>query len=77
MNAPQKITKIPTQLNSNVDLIKSFSPGATLFWMTLPLPTMTTGLKRFGGEEKMAVGLCMDREEPPIKWRSIDGKSSP
>ena len=35
MNAPQKITKIPTQLNSNVDLIKEFLPGAVLFLMTL------------------------------------------
>ena len=38
---------------------------------------MTTGLKRFGGEEKMAVGFVYgSREEPQaIKWRSIDGKS--
>ena len=40
---------------------------------------MTTGLKRFGGEEKMAVGFVYgSREEPQaIKWRSIDGSRSP
>ena len=78
MNAPQKVTKIPTQLNSNVDLIKEFFAGRGVVLDDInKLPTMTTGLKRFGGEEKMAVGFVYgSREEPQaIKWRSIDGKS--
>ena len=38
---------------------------------------MTTGVRRFGGEEKEAIGFVYGARENPsaIKWRSIDGKN--
>lgn len=73
-----KITKIPTQLNYNVDLIKRFFSGRGVELESLDgLPAMTTGMKWMQGEEQEAVGFIYgDRESPQaIKWRSVTGKA--
>jgi len=75
MNAP--VTKIPTQLNYNVDLIKRFFLGRGVNLDDInSLPAMTTGVKWIGDREQEAVGFIYgDRERPDaIKWRSIEGK---
>ena len=77
MNEPQKVVKLPTQLNDNVDQIKEFFAGRGVTLDSLDsLPAMTTGTKIFRGEEKAAVGFVYGPRENPtaIKWRSIDGK---
>jgi len=77
MNEPQKVVKLPTQLNNNVDQIKEFFAGRGVILDNLDaLPAMTTGTKMFRGEEKAAVGFVYGPRENPtaIKWRSIDGK---
>jgi twinkle protein len=77
MNEPQKVVKLPTQLNDNVDQIKEFFAGRGVTLDNLDaLPAMTTGTKMFRGEEKAAVGFVYGPRENPtaIKWRSIDGK---
>jgi twinkle protein len=77
MNEPQKVVKLPTQLNENVDQIKEFFAGRGVTLDNLDaLPAMTTGTKMFRGEEKAAVGFVYGPRENPtaIKWRSIDGK---
>ena len=77
MNEPQKVVKLPTQLNYNVDQIKEFFAGRGVTLDNLDaLPAMTTGTKMFRGEEKAAVGFVYGPRENPtaIKWRSIDGK---
>ena len=77
MNEPKKVVQIPTQLNYNVDQIKSFFEGRGVALDNLDtLPAMTTGTKVFAGEKKAAVGFVYGPRENPtaIKWRSIDGK---
>ena len=77
MNERQKVVKLPTQLNNNVDQIKEFFAGRGVTLENLDsLPAMTTGTKIFRGEEKAAVGFVYGPRENPtaIKWRSIDGK---
>lgn len=77
--AVSNITKIPTQLNYNVDLIKSFFSKRGITLDTLEgLPPMTTGRKYFHGVgEKDAVGFIYGNRESPdaIKWRAIDSKA--
>jgi len=73
----EKVVKIPTQLNYNVDLIKDFFSERGVNLTTLDdLPPMTTGRVWMAGEEREAVGFIYgDRENPEaIKWRSITGK---
>jgi len=73
----QKVVKIPTQLNYNVDLIREFFAGRGVQLDTLDkLPAMTTGTRWIGGEEREAVGFIYGPRENPaaIKWRSVDGK---
>jgi twinkle protein len=79
MEPEKKITKIPTQLNYNVDLIKRFFKDRGVEFSNLDnLPAMTTGTKWFGqfGEEREAVGFIYgDRASPQaIKWRSVGDK---
>ena len=78
MKNKEKVVSIPTQLNYNVNLITEFFErrGVTLFGLD-DLPAMTTGMRRFGGEEKEAIGFVYGSRENPsaIKWRSIDGKN--
>ena len=72
-----KVVKIPTQLNYNVDLIKEFFHGRGVELDNLDeLPAMTTGTRWLGGENKEAVGFIYGSRENPsaIKWRSVDGK---
>lgn len=74
----QKVTKIPTQLNYNVDLIRRFFEGRGIDLGELDgLPAMTTGTKWFQGEEREAVGFIYGSRENPeaIKWRSVEGKA--
>lgn len=75
---PEKVTKIPTQLNYNVDLIKEFFSNRGVVLSSLDnLPPMTTGTKWMQGEERPAVGFIYGNRENPdaIKWRSISGKA--
>jgi len=77
MQPENKVVKLPTQLNYNVQAIQDFFGGRGVSLDALDeLPIMTTGLKWFGGEEKMAVGFVYGSRENPtaIKWRSIEGK---
>lgn len=71
------VTKIPTQLNYNVDLIKQFfsNRGVELDDIN-GLPAMTTGRKYIGGEEQDAVGFIYGTQENPdaIKWRAVNSK---
>jgi len=74
----EKVTRIPTQLNHNVELIKDFFEGRGVHLDTLDsLPAMTTGMRHFHGEDKQAVGFIYGPRENPtaIKWRSVDGKA--
>lgn len=74
----EKVVKIPTQLNYNVDLIKDFFGGRGVALSNLDnLPAMTTGTRHFQGEQKQAVGFIYGPRENPtaIKWRSVDGKA--
>ena len=74
----EKVTRIPTQLNYNVEIIKDFFKGRGVHLDTLDkLPAMTTGMRRFQGEDKQAVGFIYGPRENPtaIKWRSVDGKA--
>jgi len=74
----EKVVRIPTQLNYNVDLIKGFFEGRGVHLDTLDnLPAMTTGTRHFHGEMKEAVGFIYGPRENPtaIKWRSVDGKA--
>lgn len=73
----EKIVKIPTQLNYNVQLIQDFFGVRGVPLDTLEgLPAMTTGEKYFQGEMKQAVGFIYGPRENPtaIKWRSVEGK---
>lgn len=75
-----KITKIPTQLNSNVDQIQQFFLGRGVDVPDLNvLPALTTGRQYFNslGGERDAVGFIYgDRDEPEaIKWRAIGDKA--
>jgi twinkle protein len=73
----EKVVKIPTQLNYNVELVKSFFSARGVQVDNLnELPLMTTGTKFFGGVEKQAVGFVYGTRENPsaIKWRSVEGK---
>lgn len=75
---PEKVVKIPTELNSNVETIKDFFHGRGVKLDNLDaLPTMTTGTRFFGGQEQQAIGFVYGTRENPtaIKWRSIDGKN--
>jgi twinkle protein len=75
-----KVTKIPTQLNSNVDTIKEFfqDRGVNLTDLN-KLPRITTGRQYFNslGEERDAVGFVYgDCAEPQaIKWRAVGDKA--
>ena len=74
----EKVTRIPTQLNYNVEVIKDFFRGRGVHLDTLDnLPAMTTGMRHFQGEDKQAVGFIYGPRENPtaIKWRSVDGKA--
>ena len=74
----EKVTRIPTQLNYNVEIIKDFFKGRGVHLDTLDkLPAMTTGMRHFHGEDKQAVGFIYGPRENPtaIKWRSVDGKA--
>jgi len=74
----EKVTRIPTQLNYNVEVIKDFFKGRGVHLDTLDkLPAMTTGMRHFQGEDKQAVGFIYGPRENPtaIKWRSVDGKA--
>jgi twinkle protein len=74
----EKVVRIPTQLNYNVDLIKGFFEGRGVHLDALDnLPAMTTGTRHFHGELKEAVGFIYGPRENPtaIKWRSVDGKA--
>ena len=74
----EKVVRIPTQLNYNVDLIRGFFEGRGVHLDTLDnLPAMTTGTRHFHGEMKEAVGFIYGPRENPtaIKWRSVDGKA--
>ena len=74
----EKVVRIPTQLNYNVELIKDFFRGRGVHLDTLDnLPAMTTGMRHFHGEDKQAVGFIYGPRENPtaIKWRSVDGKA--
>ena len=74
----EKVTRIPTQLNYNVEIIKDFFKGRGVHLDTLDkLPAMTTGVRHFQGEDKQAVGFIYGPRENPtaIKWRSVDGKA--
>ena len=73
----EKVVKIPTQLNYNVQLIQDFFGQRNVPLDTLEgLPAMTTGEKYFQGEMKQAVGFIYGPRENPtaIKWRSVEGK---
>ena len=73
----EKVVKIPTQLNYNVQLIQDFFGVRGVPLDTLEgLPAMTTGEKYFQGEMKQAVGFIYGPRENPtaIKWRSVEGK---
>lgn len=77
VSKPEKVVKIPTQLNYNVDVIKDFFHGRGVELDSLDqLPAMTTGERWFAGEQKQAVGFIYGSRENPsaIKWRSVDGK---
>lgn len=74
----EKVVKIPTQLNYNVDLIMDFFEDRGVHLDSLDkLPAMTTGTRYFHGEQKQAVGFIYGPRENPtaIKWRSVDGKA--
>jgi twinkle protein len=73
----EKIVKIPTQLNYNVQLIQDFFGRRSVPLDTLEgLPAMTTGMKWFDGAQREAVGFIYGPREKPtaIKWRSVEGK---
>jgi len=73
----EKIVKIPTQLNYNVQLIQDFFGRRSVPLDTLEgLPAMTTGMKWFDGAQREAVGFIYGPRENPtaIKWRSVEGK---
>jgi len=73
----EKVVKIPTQLNYNVQLIHDFFGERNIPLDSLEgLPAMTTGEKWFAGEQKQAVGFIYGPRENPtaIKWRSVEGK---
>ena len=73
----EKIVKIPTQLNYNVQLIQDFFGRRSVPLDTLDgLPAMTTGMKWFDGAQREAVGFIYGPRENPtaIKWRSVEGK---
>jgi twinkle protein len=79
MEQEKKVTKIPTQLNYNVDLIKKFFKDRGVEVSDLDkLPAMTTGRQWFGqfGEEREAVGFIYGERENPqaIKWRAVGDK---
>ena len=71
------VTKIPTQLNYNVDLIKRFFANRGVELESInDLPPMTTGTKFIGGQEQEAVGFIYGSHEDPsaIKWRAVESK---
>ena len=73
----EKVVKIPTQLNYNVQLIQDFFGARSVPLDTLEgLPAMTTGMKWFDGAQREAVGFIYGPRENPtaIKWRSVEGK---
>ena len=73
----EKVVKIPTQLNYNVQLIQDFFGARSVPLDTLEgLPAMTTGMKYFNGAQQEAVGFIYGPRENPtaIKWRSVEGK---
>ena len=74
----ENVTKIPTQLNYNVDLIKEFfnNRGVELGDLN-DLPAMTTGEKFLAGENQPAIGFIYGSREAPeaIKWRAVNGKA--
>ena len=73
----EKVVKIPTQLNYNVQLIQDFFGARNVHLDTLEgLPAMTTGMKYFNGAQQEAVGFIYGPRENPtaIKWRSVEGK---
>jgi len=73
----EKVVKIPTQLNYNVQLIQDFLEARNVHLDTLEgLPAMTTGMKYFNGAQQEAVGFIYGPRENPtaIKWRSVEGK---
>jgi len=73
----EKVVKIPTQLNYNVQLIQDFFGRRSVPLDTLDgLPAMTTGMKWFDGAQREAVGFIYGPRENPtaIKWRSVEGK---
>ena len=73
----EKVVKIPTQLNYNVQLIQDFFGRRSVPLDTLEgLPAMTTGMKWFDGAQREAVGFIYGPRENPtaIKWRSVEGK---
>ena len=73
----EKVVKIPTQLNYNVQLIQDFFGKRSVPLDTLDgLPAMTTGMKWFDGAQREAVGFIYGPRENPtaIKWRSVEGK---
>ena len=80
MEPEKKVTKIPTQLNYNVDLIKQFFDQRGVQVDDLnKLPAMTTARKYFHqfGEEREAVGFIYGSRENPaaIKWRAVGDKA--
>jgi twinkle protein len=73
----EKVVKIPTQLNYNVQLIQDFFGARSVPLDTLDgLPAMTTGMKWFNGAQRESVGFIYGPRENPtaIKWRSVEGK---
>lgn len=79
MTRPQKIAPIPTQLNQDSEIIKSFFAARGIETDDLSqLPPMTTGEKYFARlkDKAMAVGFVYGDPADPdaIKWRPADGR---
>lgn len=72
------VISIPTQLNSEKEIIRKFFKSRGISFEDCPMP-VTTGKKYFAKfkEEREAIGfLYGDPDEPyAIKWRPIDGKA--
>ena len=73
----EKVVNIPTDLNSNVTVIKDFFRHRGVQLDSLEgLPRMTTGTRSFRGESMPAIGFVYGAVDNPtaIKWRSIISK---
>ena len=72
------VISIPTQLNSEKEIVKKFFKSRGVTFEDCPLP-VTSGKKYFAKfkEEREAIGfLYGDPDEPyAIKWRSLEGKA--